>query len=102
MGTSGGFRPETGPSGLIEAERAFWLAQGMARVAGLRLARAAGAGLLSRRALADMVGRCQTCAFATECQHWLAVPRTGAPPDFCAIRPDILALMDRQGSTDAI
>lgn len=81
--------------GLIEPERAFGLALGMARVAGVALARAAGSGGVSRRELAGMVACCQACACAAECQRFLAQPGAAVPPGFCAIGPRLLALAGR-------
>ncbi|MFN3293941.1 MAG: DUF6455 family protein [Gemmobacter sp.] len=81
--------------GLIEPERAFGLTLGMARVAGVALARAAGSGGVSRRELAGMVACCQACAFAAECQRFLAQPGATAPPGFCAIGSRLLVLAGR-------
>jgi len=84
--------PETPPLRLIEPPRAFWIAQGMARRAGVALAGAVRQGSLTRRELSAMVAQCQTCAFAEACQSLLADPRMADPPAFCAIGPAILVL----------
>lgn len=88
--------------GLIEPERAFGLALGMARVAGVALARAAGNGGVSRRDLAGMVACCQACAHAAACQRFLARPGAAAPPEFCAIGPRLLALAGRAPGPTAV
>jgi hypothetical protein len=77
--------------GFVEAPRAYWTAQGMARAAGVPLARAVIEGWITRADLAGIVRRCQTCTRTEDCRRFLAqgVPE---PPAFCAIRPDIEAL----------
>lgn len=83
--------------GLVEAPRAYWMAQGMARVSGVHLARAVVEGWLTRNDLAQIVGRCQTCERAADCQTWLAEPHHDCPPAFCAIAGDISALAGHDG-----
>jgi hypothetical protein len=77
--------------GYVEAPRAYWTAQGMARAAGVPLARAVVEGWITRADLAGIVRRCQTCARCAECRAVLA-QGASEPPAFCAIRPDIEAL----------
>lgn len=78
---------------------AYWTVQGMARAAGAPLARAVADGRLTRRDLADLVGRCQGCAAAKACLAWLANPAHCTPPEFCAIGPDIARLASAAGAT---
>lgn len=78
--------------GRIEAPKAWWMAQGMARTSGVPLPKAALEGWLTHEDLAQIVLRCQSCTHCTECQSWLAQPGNTTPPDFCVIGPDISAL----------
>lgn len=78
--------------GLVEAPRAYWMAQGMARTAGVHLARAVVDGWMTRQDLAQIVGRCQTCTRGKDCEMWLSQARNAPPPAFCAIRADIAAI----------
>ena len=78
--------------GYVEAQRAWWMAHGMARASGVHLARAVVEGWLTRTELARMVDRCETCGRLCDCQTWLAEPRHEAPPDFCGIAPEIASL----------
>lgn len=78
--------------GFVEAPVAYGLAQGMARAAGVALARAVVEGWITRRDLAEIVTRCQTCASADACTRWLATLRAELPPEFCANRQDLAAL----------
>jgi hypothetical protein len=71
---------------------AYWTVQGMARASGAPLSRAMADGRLTRKGLADLVGRCQTCPAAKACMSWLADPTHCTPPEFCAIGPDIARL----------
>jgi hypothetical protein len=77
--------------GYVEAPRAYWTAQGMARAAGVPLARAVVEGWITRAELAGIVHRCQTCTWCAECRDVLA-QAAPEPPAFCAIRADIEAL----------
>lgn len=77
---------------LNDASQAYWTAQGMARASGVPLARAIADGRITRKDLADLVGRCQACTAALACRGWLADPGHQAPPQFCAIGPDIARL----------
>lgn len=79
--------------GFVEAPRAWSLTEGMARVAGVNLPGAVIEGWLSRRELAQLVGRCQTCSKGADCIGWLA--RSGNAttlPGFCRNKADIEAL----------
>lgn len=78
--------------GYAGAPRAYWMAHGMARTAGVPLARAVVEGSLSRQDLAQIVDRCHCCPRTDDCTHWLASPRAENPPQFCAIKPDRDAL----------
>ncbi len=78
--------------GYPEAPRAYWMAQGMARAAGVPLARAVVDGLLRRDELARIVTRCQTCERAADCTAWLSVARCAPPPAFCGNKADLDAL----------
>jgi Family of unknown function (DUF6455) len=70
--------------GYVEAPRAWWLTHGMARAAGLDLPRAVLDGWISRKELAALVSRCQTCARETTCTSFLAeVPRSQDLPSAC-------------------
>lgn len=81
--------------GYVEAPRAWWMAQGMARASGVQLARAVVEGWLTRGELAQLVGSCESCGKTCDCREWLAEPHA-APPDFCRIGPDIAALAPGQ------
>ncbi|MDX5359411.1 MAG: DUF6455 family protein [Rhodobacterales bacterium] len=78
--------------GLVEAQRAWWMAHGMARISGVHLARAVVDGWMTRSELARMVSRCEDCGRVCDCQQWLADPTHSAPPAFCGIGAEISAL----------
>ncbi len=78
--------------GLVESQRAWWMANGMAQANGVQLARAVVEGWLTRPELARMVERCEGCGKICDCQQWLAAPVHAAPPDFCGIGAEIAAL----------
>ncbi|MFN3938230.1 MAG: DUF6455 family protein [Gemmobacter sp.] len=75
--------------GVPEAPRAWWLAQGMARSAGVKLAHAVVEGWITRRELASMMDRCERCPRTEDCLAWLAQPRHEPPPEFCGLRSDL-------------
>ena len=80
----------------VEPPHAYSLARGMARVAGVPLAREVIEGRLTRAQLSRMVARCQICPHAQACAGWLSVLRDHERlPDFCANRPDIETLARR-------
>jgi len=71
-------------TGCIEAPRAWWLTQGMARAVGLNLPRAVLDGWISRSELAALVLRCHTCTQQTTCTTFLAdAMRSPQLPSFC-------------------
>jgi hypothetical protein len=80
--------------GYVEAPKAWWLTHGMARAVGVSLPHAVIEGWLTRRELADMVGRCQSCGKACDCTAWLA--DAPAPvqtlPGFCCNKAEIESL----------
>ena len=83
--------------GYAEAPRAYWMARGMARAAGVPLARGVVEGWISRGELARMVTRCQTCPTVGACTRWLStsehpIEPDGPTPSFCANKADIDAL----------
>jgi hypothetical protein len=78
--------------GYTESPRAYFTAQGMARVGGVALARAVVEGVLSRGELAQIVSRCLGCPHKGDCDAWLASPQSGSVPAFCAIKADLDAL----------
>jgi uncharacterized membrane-anchored protein len=82
--------------GFVEAPRAWWLANGMARAVGVNLPRAVFDGVVKRSELAAMVGRCQSCGKSDACMGWLskAVPDPH-PPAWCCIGEEIEALSPR-------
>lgn len=82
--------------GITETPRAWWTAHGMARSAGIQLARAVVQGVLSRQDLAQIVGRCQSCGRTSDCTAWLSQVRDDGIPEFCAIKPE-LDLLGRYG-----
>ncbi|WP_071672568.1 DUF6455 family protein [Nioella nitratireducens] len=51
--------------------RHFWLAQSMAKTAGVDLADAAHKGLISQQEWAGTVTRCRGCSWVEECERWL-------------------------------
>jgi succinate dehydrogenase/fumarate reductase flavoprotein subunit len=77
--------------GYVGDPRAYWTAQGMARAAGVPLARAVVEGWITRDDLARIVERCRDCGECAACQRWLARLNPEVP-GFCAIRPEIEAL----------
>lgn len=80
--------------GYVGAPRAWWLTHGMARAVGVNLPRAVIDGWLSRRELAGMVDRCQSCDRAEDCQAWLAtsVSAPAGLPAFCCNKAEIEGL----------
>ncbi|MFZ9949747.1 MAG: DUF6455 family protein [Gemmobacter sp.] len=78
--------------GYSESPRAYFTAQGMARVGGVTLARAVVDGMLSRGELAQIVTRCLGCPHKGDCDAWLSSPRSESVPAFCAIKADLDAL----------
>lgn len=78
--------------GYVEAQRAWWMAHGMARVNGVHLARAVVEGWLTRAELGRLVDRCESCGRVRDCQDWLAEPRHAAAPEFCGIAPELESL----------
>lgn len=79
--------------GYTEAPRAWWLTRGMARIVGVSLPQAVVEGWLSREELAAIVGRCDACIRANQCDAWIA--QSGAEtrmPGFCPNKPVIEAL----------
>ena len=66
-------------------DRHFWLIEGMARSAGVRLADHIGRGTLSHEKVAAMIADCATCQCPDACIRWLAEgPHDGeAPPSWC-------------------
>lgn len=81
--------------GYVEAPRAWWLTHGAARSVGVSLPNAVIEGWLTRRELAQIVDRCQSCGSVRECEARLADPHH-APnlPDFCCNKTEIEALRD--------
>lgn len=79
--------------GYVEAPRAWWMAHGMARVAGVNLPRAVLDGFVERRELARMVNRCQGCIQTEACQVWLGAGARNRPlPQWCANKDAIESL----------
>ncbi|MDP4031251.1 MAG: DUF6455 family protein [Pseudorhodobacter sp.] len=79
--------------GFIEAPRAWGLTQGMARVMGVSLPHAVVEGWLTRRDLATLVERCQSCGKSSDCTLWLArVAAADALPGFCHNKAEIESL----------
>lgn len=71
------------PAGLIDG--AFHQTQAMARTIGVNLTTAIAERQLPADTPAQMIARCQTCAFPEVCTVWLAESRErdGQAPDFC-------------------
>ena len=69
-------------NGIVEAPRAYWRRNGMARLAGVNLPAAVVDGWLNRTELARLVGRCR-CGMTPDCTGWLATARAAPLPDFC-------------------
>lgn len=70
--------------GYVEAQRAFWMTNGMARTVDVNLTSAVVEGWLSRAELVALVARCEVCAKTAECSDWLARITAGPVPEFCA------------------
>lgn len=72
----------------------FWLAQGMARALGVRLAGALAEGRLGLYAYRRLLADCTACRSAAPCVDWLArpVPSPERGPAFCAIAPVLATL----------
>ncbi len=68
-----------------QGDRQFWLIEGMARSAGVRLADHLARGTLGRDNVAAMIADCATCQSPDACIQWLAEgPHDGeAPPSWC-------------------
>lgn len=79
-------------NGYVEAPRAYWLTNGMARLAGVNLPAAVVEGWLSRNELATLVNRCQCCGQSPDCTGWLATARSAPLPDYCRNKGEIEAL----------
>jgi len=77
--------------GYVEAPKAWWLTHGMARSIGVSLPHAVLDGWLTRKDLAELVGRCQCCAKERDCTDWLARAAVGVP-GFCENKAEIEAL----------
>jgi succinate dehydrogenase/fumarate reductase flavoprotein subunit len=76
--------------GYVEAQSAYWHAHGMARSCGVKLAGAVVEGIITRRELAEIVGRCQNCTCVADCETWLSeLHPEASPPSFCAIAPPL-------------
>ena len=76
-----------------EAQFAWGLARGMARVLGVDLVEAVTEGWFSRQELARMVKVCEDCDQSPRCTAFLAVTtRAEALPAFCHNKPQIEAL----------
>ena len=78
--------------GFTEAPQAWGLTLGMARTAGVNLPSAVVEGWLTRRELARLVGRCQSCGQSPRCLRWLAAARTAPLPDYCPNKAELEAL----------
>lgn len=79
--------------GYVEAPRAWWLTHGVARSVGVSLPNAVIEGWLTRRELARIVDRCQSCSCAEDCAARLAKPQPEPSlPDFCCNKAEIEAL----------
>jgi hypothetical protein len=78
--------------GFVEAPMAYWLTQGMARIAGVNLTSAVVEGWLTRPELATLVGRCQKCGLSQRCMGWMAEPQRPPLPDYCRNKGEIEAL----------
>ncbi len=61
--------------------RHFWLAQSMAKTAGVDLADASYKGLISQGEWADAVTRCRGCAWVEGCERWLKGHDVGGAED---------------------
>ena len=62
----------------------YWLAQRMAKTAGVDLAAAAESGALTQPDWAETVTRCRSCTWAEECSSWLDEHATvERAPDTC-------------------
>lgn len=70
---------------LGDPARHFWMTRSVARAMGLSLTEAMAEGTLSQKAYADLLTRCRSCRFVTECEAWLGQPCTGIrpAPDCC-------------------
>lgn len=77
--------------GIVGAPKAWWLTHGMARSIGVSLPNAVLDGWLTRKELAELVGRCQCCDKDQDCTAWLARAAVGVP-DFCENKAEIEAL----------
>ena len=74
----------------------FWLTNGMARTAGVRLTDAVAEGRLGRDSLDQMVARCTRCTKTDRCILYLADPSEDGPlPDYCLNHEIIEALRPR-------
>lgn len=73
--------------GMVEAPRAWWLLHGMARTAGVDLARAVVDGWMTRGEVARLVQHCATCGQVAECAEWQAERLHDQPAAFCTLGP---------------
>ncbi len=79
--------------GYVDAPKAWWLTNGMARSIGVSLPHAVIEGWLTRTELASLVNRCQTCGKSADCTTWLAKPAVEpALPGFCCNKAEIESL----------
>lgn len=79
--------------GYVEAPRAWWRVNGMARKVGVSLPGAVTDGFLTRRELITLVERCQCCADAAPCTRWLEAGEAEATcPQGCGNRAELDAL----------
>lgn len=82
--------------GYVEAPRAWWLTHGMARAAGVNLPGAVVDGFVTRRELAELVHRCQTCGCSAQCTQWLGSARwPAALPGYCPNKAELESLVPR-------
>lgn len=84
--------------GDTDAERTFWLTQGIARTVGVNLTTEMAEGRLTRAEYADMMVRCSACDNAETCVRWMAEGGRGDtdPPAYCLNHERIEALAARR------
>lgn len=68
---------------LGDAKQHYWLAQRMAKRAGVDLAQAYQAGQLDQQDWADIVETCRHCTWVDGCQRMLGEATDGEPPKTC-------------------
>jgi hypothetical protein len=80
--------------GRTDAERTFWLTQGIARTVGVNLTTEMAEGRLTMAEYADMMVQCSDCAHAETCVRWMAEGGHGDtdPPAYCLNHERIEAL----------